>query len=128
MKVYQKSFFIFLFLPVCVFAQHKEKFSVTYNRNVETYFLAELFAVDYRKTNISFEKYKKTECRKYQPIIEETLKKYDYLKKSKIAKLTAELNDTLVSYGMGNDLLMAPLLYQKEFPTSNYNSAVCYSG
>ena len=111
-----------LFLSLSVFSQTKEKFSVTYNRNIETYFLAELFAVNYRRTNKSFEQYKKTECRKYQPLIAETLKTYGYLKNSKIAKLTAVLNDSLVSYGMGNDLLMAPLLYLKEFPTSDYNS------
>ena len=113
----------FLFLSGSVFSQHKEKFSVTYNRNIESYFLAELFAVDFRKTNVSFENYKRTECRKYQPIIAETLKAYGYLKNSTIAKLTATLNDTLVSYGLGNDLLMAPLLDQKEFPTSDYSSA-----
>jgi Domain of unknown function (DUF4932) len=123
MTIYEKSHIIIvIFFSVSVFAQDKEKFSVTYNRNIETYFLAELFAVDYRKTNTSFEKYKRTECRKYQPLIAESLKRYGYLKNSKIAKLTAIVNDTLVSYGMGNDLLMAPLLYQKEFPTSDYSS------
>lgn len=120
-------FIFFLFLSASVYTQDKEKFSVAFNRNIETYFLAELFAVDYRKTNVSFENYKRTECRKYQPIVAETLKRYGYLKNSKIAKLTAILNDTLVSYGLGNDLLMAPLLYQKEFPTSDYSSAYTFT-
>jgi hypothetical protein len=120
---YEKSQVIIFFTSFSFcFAQYKEKFSVTYNRNIESYFLAELLAVDYRKTNRSFEAYKRTECRKYQPIIEETIKKYGYLKKSGIAKLTAALNATLGYYGMGNDALMAPLLYQKEFPASDYNS------
>ena len=87
MDYMKKATFLFFLFSASVFAQDKEKFSVTYNRNIESYFLAELFAVDYRKTNKSFEEYKRTECRKYQPIIAETLKKYDYLKKSKIAKL-----------------------------------------
>ena len=90
----------FLLFSVSVFAQHKDKFSVGYNKSIESYFLAELLAVEYRKTNTSFEEYKKKECRKYQPLIEEILDKHSYLKKFRIAKLTAELNDTLVSYGM----------------------------
>ncbi|MEJ7822939.1 MAG: hypothetical protein WKF85_11485 [Chitinophagaceae bacterium] len=71
---------IFVFFSITVLAQTKQKFSVGYNKNVETYFLAELLAVDYRITNKSFEEYKKIECRKYQPAIEETLQKYVYQK------------------------------------------------
>ena len=64
----RKSIFIsFLFLTLSVFAQDKENFSVTYNRNIETYFLAELFAVDYRKTNTSFENYKELNSENINP-------------------------------------------------------------
>ena len=123
MTIYKKvTLLLFVFYPLTVSAQDKEKFSVTWNRNIETYFLAELFAVDYRRTNRSFEEYKRSECRKYQPLIEQTLTRFGYLKTSKIAKLTALLNDTLVYYGIGNDVMMAPLLYQKEFPSNDFRS------
>lgn len=111
-----------MFFSISVLAQTKQVFSVGYNKNIEIYFLAELLAVEYRRTNKSFEEYKKNECRKYQPIIEETLQKYFYLKNNNIGKLTATLNDTLLFYGMGNDVMMEPLLYQKEFPTDDYFS------
>lgn len=117
----------FLFFSILVLAQAKQNFSVGYNKNIETYFLAELLAVDHRKTNKSFEEYKRNECRKYQPTIEETLQKHFYLKNNYIGKLTAALNDTLLFYGMGNDLMMEPLLYQKEFPTNDYYSPYSFS-
>lgn len=113
----------FLFISISVSAQTIQNFSVSYNKNIKTYFLAELLAVDYRKSNKSFEEYKRNECRKYQPVIEEILEKYSYLKNNSIGKLTAALNDTLLFYGMGNDVMMEPLLYQKEFSKDNYSLA-----
>jgi Domain of unknown function (DUF4932) len=116
----------FLFFSLSALARTNQVFSIGYNKNVETYFLAELLAVDYRRTNKSFEEYKRNECRKYQPTIEETLQKYSYLKNNKIAKLTATLNDTLLFYGLGNDVMMEPLLCQTEFPTNNYSSSYSF--
>ncbi len=92
-------------------------FSVTYNKNIETYFLVEILSAEHRKNNKDFELYKIQECSVYQPIVKKGLQKYDHLKNSKIAVSTAELNDVLMEkYGSGNDVLMKPLMYHKEFP------------
>lgn len=92
-------------------------FSVTYNKNIETYFLAEILSAEHRKNNKDFELYKIKECSAYQPVVKNALEKYSYLKNSEIAVETAKLNDLLMEkYGSGNDVLMKPLMYHKEFP------------
>ncbi|WP_126650660.1 DUF4932 domain-containing protein [Chryseobacterium aureum] len=92
-------------------------FSVTYNKNIETYFLAEILSAEHRKNNKDFELYKIKECSVYQPIVKKALQQYTHLKNSDIAVSTAKLNDLLMEkYGSGNDVLMKPLMYHKEFP------------
>lgn len=101
--------------------KNTSKFSVTYNKNIETYFLAEILSAEHRKNNKDFELYKIKECSVYQPIVKNALQKYDRLKKSNIAVSTARLNDILIEkYGSGNDVLIKPLLYHKEFPSTEW--------
>ncbi|AZA76497.1 DUF4932 domain-containing protein [Chryseobacterium sp. G0186] len=97
------------------------KFSVNYNKNVETYFLAEILSAEYRKNNKDFELYKIKTCSDYQPIVKNALLKYEQLKNSSIAIETARINDVLLEkYGSGNDIMMKPLLYHKEFPSTEW--------
>jgi len=104
------------------FSQNKSsKFSVTYNKNIETYFLAEILSADHRRNNKDFELYKIKECSTYQPIVKKALNKFSYLKNSPIAIATAELNDIIMEkYGLGNDALMKSLVYHKEFPSNDW--------
>ncbi|MDN3693267.1 DUF4932 domain-containing protein [Chryseobacterium tructae] len=104
------------------FSQKKtSKFSVNYNKNIETYFLAEILSAEHRKNNKDFELYKIKECSVYQPIVNNALKKYEYLKDSNIAIETAKINDILMDkYGQGNDMLMTPLIYHQEFPATEW--------
>jgi hypothetical protein len=123
----KKIFAIFaLFVFIFNFSQNNTskntlKFSVSYNKNIETYFLAEILAAEHRTINKDFELYKIKECSVYQPIVKKALEKYGSLKNSHIAIVTAEINDTLIQkYGLGNDILMKPLLYHQEFPLNGW--------
>ncbi|MEJ5103846.1 MULTISPECIES: DUF4932 domain-containing protein [Chryseobacterium] len=119
----KKIFFVFVSLTSTLsFSQKKSpKFSVAYNKNIETYFLAEILSADHRKHNKDFELYKIKECYDYQPVVKNALKKYEQLKNSDIAVATARINDLLLEkYGSGNDILMKPLLYHKEFPSTEW--------
>lgn len=119
----KKILVVFLSLSsVCSFSQKKNTpFSVTYNKNIETYFLAEILSAEHRRNNKDFELYKIKECSVYQPVVKKALQKYSRLKNSKIAVSTAELNDVLMEkYGSGNDVLMKPLMYHKEFPAVDW--------
>lgn len=104
------------------FSQQKSsKFSVSYNKNIETYFLAEILSAEHRKNNKDFELYKIKECSVYQPVVNKALKKYEHLKNSEIAILTAKINDVLIDqYGVFNDMLMNPLMYHQEFPATEW--------
>ncbi|WP_250254205.1 DUF4932 domain-containing protein [Chryseobacterium sp. Marseille-Q3244] len=119
----KKALFILVSLSSTFsFSQKKtSKFSVNYNKNVETYFLAEILSAEHRKNNKDFELYKIKECSVYQPIVDSALKRYKYLKDSDIAIATAKINDILIEkYGSGNDVLMKPLMYHKEFPATEW--------
>ncbi|SIT22951.1 protein of unknown function [Chryseobacterium ureilyticum] len=119
----KKIFVVFVSLAstFAISQKNTSKFSVTYNKNVETYFLAEILSAEHRKTNKDFELYKIKECSVYQPIVKSTLAKYNHLKNSEIAILTAKLNDALIEkFGSGNDFLMKPLMYHKEFPATGW--------
>jgi len=110
----------FLIVSICLFSCQNSKtqssnFKVTYNQNTETYFLAELLAVEYRKTNVQWENYKLKTCREYQPIVQFALKSFKSEKNEAFAKETAKFCDTLVSYGYGNDIMMSILLQEPEF-------------
>lgn len=108
--------------------KNSSKFSVSYNRNIETYFLAEILSAEHRKNNKDFELYKIKECSVYQPIVNNALKKYGHLKNSDIAIATAKVNDVLLEkYGSGNDIFMNPLMYHKEFPATEWNSDYQFS-
>ncbi len=117
---------IFLIFAITIstfnFSQEKtSKFSVTYNKNIETYFLAEILSADHRRNNKDFELYKIKECSTYQPIVKRALEKFDHLKNSPIAVATAELNDVMIEkYGLGNDALMKSLVYHQEFPSNDW--------
>lgn len=91
------------------------KFNAAFNKNIETYFLAEILSIEHRKTNKQWEEYKLKTCKEYQPIVAKALTDFGHLIKSKIAIETAKLNDTLASFGYGNDVLMRILLEQPEF-------------
>lgn len=95
-----------------------DKFNVDFNKNIETYFLAEIVSIENRKTNKQWEEYKLNTCKEYQPIVAKALTYFGDLKQSKIAIETARLNDTLVSFGYGNDVMMGVLLEQPEFDIS----------
>lgn len=112
---------LILLLPLYLFGQNKNDFSITYNRNIETYFLAEILSADMRTTNKEFEQYKVRECSKYQPIVKKALKRYKGFNNHKVIQLTAAINDTLLTrYGLGNDNMMNPLLYHAEFPSTTW--------
>ncbi|KIC62970.1 DUF4932 domain-containing protein [Chryseobacterium taiwanense] len=113
-------------ITICSFSfsqQNTSKFSVTYNKNIETYFLAEILSTEHRRNNKDFELYKIKECSGYQPIVKKALNKFGHLKNSPIAVATAELNDVIMEkYGLGNDALMKSLVYHKEFPSNNWQN------
>lgn len=101
--------------------KRNSKFSVNYNKNIETYFLAEILSAEHRKNNKDFELYKIKECSAYQPIVSAVLKKYGHLKNSNIAIETAKINDVLNDkYSLWNDMLMNPLMNHKEFPATEW--------
>lgn len=118
-KIFQAFAFIFF---IQAFSQKSmRKFSVDFNRNIETYFLAEILSAEHRRNNKDFELYKIKECSVYQPIVKKSIEKFGHLKDSKIAFATAELNDVLLEkYGLGNDALMKSLLYHEEFPSNGW--------
>ncbi|MDY7396370.1 DUF4932 domain-containing protein [Aureibaculum sp. 2210JD6-5] len=95
--------------------QSIDKFDVDFNENVETYFLAEILSINHRKKNKQWEEYKLKTCKEYQPIVAKALQDYGNLSNHSIAIETAQLNDTLGSFGYGNDLMMGILLEQPEF-------------
>lgn len=119
----KKIFVVFVSLSsIFGFSQkNNSRFSVTYNKNIETYFLAEILSAEHRKNNKDFELHKIKECSVYQPIVKKALEKYERLKNSDIAVSTAKLNDILIEkYGSWNDILMTPLMYHKEFPATDW--------
>ncbi|RYE19958.1 MAG: DUF4932 domain-containing protein [Sphingobacteriaceae bacterium] len=113
-------FVIFSFATTSLAQSRSKKLEVAYSKNVETYFLAELLAVDHRIKNKNWEEFKRKECSSYQPIVKAAIDELNHLKGDDIAFKTAALNDTLMSYGFGNDVMMDPLLYHKEFPNKDY--------
>lgn len=115
------SFFILLFFTLSFSQKKTSKFAVSYHKNIETYFLAEILSAEHRKANKGFELFKIKECSTYQPIVKKALDKYGHLKNSNIAYLTAKINDTLLEkYGIGNDVMIKPLLSHKEFPLKGW--------
>ena len=104
-----------------------EKFDVDFNENVETYFLAEILSIEHRKTNKQWEEYKLKTCKEYQPIVAKALQDYGNLSNHPIAIKTAKLNDTLGSFGYGNDLMMGILLEQPEFKLAEKPSKFSFS-
>ncbi|MDH6253707.1 hypothetical protein M2347_003434 [Chryseobacterium sp. H1D6B] len=111
-----------LFFTLSFSQKNTSKFSVSYSKNIDTYFLAEILSAEHRKINRDFELFKIKECSTYQPVVKQALEKYGHLKNSKIAYLTAQINDTLLEkYGIGNDAMMKPLLSHKEFPLKGWS-------
>ncbi|RNL69272.1 DUF4932 domain-containing protein [Sinomicrobium pectinilyticum] len=98
--------------------RQRDKFDVGFNENIETYFLAEILSISHRNKNRSWEEYKLKTCREYQPIVARALTDFGKLSNHKIAIETAGLNDTLGSFGYGNDFMMGILLEQPEFRLS----------
>lgn len=104
-----------LFLSCQTVRKQSDKFSVKYNENIETYFLAEILSVEHRKTNKQWEEYKLKTCKEYQPIVSNALLDFKDLVNHEIAIETAKLNDTLVKLGYGTELMMEVLLHQPAF-------------
>lgn len=104
-----------LFLSCQTVKNQPDKFSTDFNKNIETYFIAETLSIDHRKTNKQWEEYKLKTCKEYQPIVAKVLNDFGNLTQSEIAIETAKLNDTLGSFGYGNDVMMGILLEQPEF-------------
>jgi len=107
--------------------EQPDKFSTDFNKNIETYFLAEILSIDHRITNKQWEEYKLKTCKAYQPIVAKALTDLGNLTQSKIAIETAKLNDTLGSFGYGNDVMMGILLEQPEFDLSQKPSSFKFS-
>ncbi|MDV7695878.1 DUF4932 domain-containing protein [Chryseobacterium soli] len=121
------AFFALLFFTLAFSQKKTSKFSVSYHKNIETYFLAEILSAEHRTSNKDFELFKIKECSTYQPIVKQALSKYGHLKNSRIALLTAKINDTLLKkYGIGNDAMMKPLLYHKEFPLKGWDQEYAF--
>jgi hypothetical protein len=117
------TIFVVLFFTHSFSQKKASKFLVSYNKNIDTYFLAEILSAEHRSINKDFELFKIKECSTYQPIVKKALEKYGHLKNSKIAYLTAQINDTLLKkYGIGNDAMMKPLLSHKEFPLKGWSN------
>lgn len=95
-----------------------EKFETSFNKNIETYFLAEILSIEHRRTNRQWEDYKLKVCREYQPIVARALSKFGNLTQHNFVIETAKLNDTLGSFGFGNDVMMGILLEQPELGSS----------
>lgn len=104
-----------------------DKFDVDFNKNIETYFLAEILSIDHRKTNKQWEESKLKTCKEYQPIVAKALNNFGNLTQSKIGIETAKLNDTLGNFGYGNDVMMGILLEQPEFDVSKKPSDFKFS-
>lgn len=104
-----------------------DKFITDYNKNIETYFLAEILSIEHRETNKQWEEYKLKTCKEYQPIVAKALTDFGNLAENKIAIETAKLNDTLISFGYGNDVMMGILLEQPEFNFSKKPSDFKFS-
>jgi len=107
--------------------EQTNKFDANFNENVETYFLAEILSIDHRTKNKQWEEYKLKTCKEYQPIVLKALADYGDLLSKNIALETAKLNDTLGSYGYGNDLMMGILLEQPEFKLSKKPNGFTFS-
>ncbi|WP_343764799.1 DUF4932 domain-containing protein [Gangjinia marincola] len=107
--------FLTLLLSCQTEKKQPDKFSADFNKNIETYFLAEILSIDHRNTNKQWEEYKLKTCKEYQPIVAKALADFGNLTQSEIAIETAKLNDTLGSFGYGNDVMMRILLEQPEF-------------
>jgi hypothetical protein len=121
------TIFVVLFFTHSFSQKKASKFLVSYNKNIDTYFLAEILSAEHRSINKDFELFKIKECSTYQPIVKKALEKYGHLKNSKIAYLTAQINDTLLKkYGIGNDAMMKPLLSHKEFPLKGWSNEYIY--
>lgn len=107
---------IFVLLLSCqTVKKQPDKFRSDFNVNIETYFLAEILSIEHRETNKKWEQLKLKTCKEYQPIVAKALTEFGNLAESKIAIETAKLNDTLVRFGYGNNILMGILLEQPEF-------------
>ncbi|MCA6066327.1 DUF4932 domain-containing protein [Chryseobacterium sp. RG1] len=113
-----------IIISIFSFSQkNTSKFSVTYNKNIETYFLAEILSAGHRRNNKDFELYKIKDCSGYQPIVKKALDKFGHLKNAPISVATAELNDVIMEkYGLGNDALMKSLVYHQEFPSKDWKN------
>lgn len=98
--------------------QKLDKFDADFSENIETYFLAEILSIEYRNKNKQWEEYKLQTVREYQPIVARALSDFGHLSTHNIALETAALNDTLISFGYGNDIMMGILLEQPEFSLS----------
>lgn len=104
-----------------------DKFSTDFNENIETYFLAEILSIEHRNKNKQWEEYKLKTCKEYQPMVARALADYKNLTNNTIAIETAELNDTLGSFGYGNDMMMGVLLEQAEFHLSKKPNRFTFS-
>lgn len=114
---------IALFSLIFFLFSQGQTINISYNKNIETYFLAEILSADHRTINKDFENFKIKECSTYQPIVKRALDQFSQLKDDNFAKETANINDVLnQKYGLGNDILMPALLYHQEFPSMVWKS------
>lgn len=106
-----------LLLSLPAFSQQPPRLSVTWNPNVETYFILERIAVA-RLGNYGY--ITKDMDNAHQPMVKAGFETFGAYKDSAIGIKAAALLDTLRKIHIFNDLILEALLYTRPFPDTGY--------
>lgn len=107
----------FLLLSLPAFSQQVPRLSVTWNPNVETYFILERLAVE-RLGHYGY--ITKETDNAHQPMVKAGFEAFKSYKDSAIGIKTAALLDTLRKIHIFNDRILEVLLYTRPFPDTGY--------
>jgi hypothetical protein len=107
----------FLLLSLPAFSQQAPRLSVTWNPNVETYFILERLAVE-RLGHYGY--ITKETDNAHQPMVKAGFEAFKSYKDSAISIKTAALLDTLRKIHIFNDRILEVLLYTRPFPDTGY--------
>ncbi|SEW37070.1 DUF4932 domain-containing protein [Chitinophaga arvensicola] len=109
------SYACLLTLPC--FSQQSPRLSVTWNPNIETYFILERIAVE-RLGNYGYITRETNNA--HQPMVKAAFEKFGSYKDSAIGIKAAALLDTLRKIHVFNDMILEALLYTRAFPDTGY--------